>query len=70
VAGERYKRILDGSKTQEIQNWYQRRNLYLVCKREIDERLFSGELVDDLMFAFHLAAPFYHYLQKARASKN
>jgi uncharacterized protein (TIGR02453 family) len=66
VAGEKYKRILDESKTEEIQDWYQRRNLYLVCNREFDDRLFGAELVDDLMFAFHLAAPFYHYLWKAR----
>lgn len=66
VAGEKYKRILDESKSEEIQNWYQRRNLYLVCNREIDDSLFSGELVDDLIFAFHLAALFYRYLWEAR----
>ncbi|MBL7073807.1 DUF2461 domain-containing protein [candidate division KSB1 bacterium] len=66
VEGEKYRRILDDNKPEEIQNWYQRRNLYLVCNRKIDNCLFSRELVGDLMFGFGLVSPFYHYLWKLK----
>ncbi len=70
VEGEEYKRILDENKPGEVQNWYQRRNLYLVCNRKVDNRLFSRELIDDLIFGFGLLAPFYHYLWRIKFGGN
>ena len=64
LEGEKYKRIIDKSKPEIIQHWYQRKNMYLVCNRKIDETLFSGRLADDLIFGFNMIAPLYHYLQK------
>ena len=64
LEGEKYKRIIDKSKPEKIQDWYQRKNMYLVCNRKIDDKLFSSELTDDLMSGFGLIAPFYRYLQK------
>ena len=64
IEGDKYKKIFDKNKPKEIQDWYQRRNLYLVCNRKIDDILFSSRLVDDLASDFNLVAPFYHYLQK------
>ncbi len=64
IEGTKYKRIIDKSKPKEIQDWYQRKNLYLVCNSKIDDILFSSKLVDDLVSGFSLAAPLYHYLQK------
>jgi uncharacterized protein (TIGR02453 family) len=64
LEGEKYKRIIDKSKSEKIQTWYQRKNMYLVCNRKIDDTLFSKKLVDDLMYGFGLIAPLYHYLQK------
>ncbi len=69
VEGEKYKRRLDESKPEEILNWYQRKNLYLVCNRRIDNRLFSRELLDDLISGFGLIAPFYHYLWKTKVER-
>lgn len=66
VEGEKYKRKLDESKPAEIQDWYQRKNLYLVCNKRIDNRLLSRELLDDLISGFGLIAPFYHYLWKTK----
>jgi hypothetical protein len=48
VKGEKYKKLLDASKPEAIQKWYQRKNLYLVCKRDADQRLFRKELVAEL----------------------
>lgn len=64
LEGEKYKRIIDNSKPEIIQNWYQRKNMYLVCNRKIDDTLFSGKLVDDLIYGFSMIAPFYYYLQQ------
>ena len=64
LEGDKYKKIFDKNKPKEIQDWYQRKNLYLVCNRKIDDILFSSKLVDDLASGFNLVAPFYHYLQK------
>lgn len=64
LEGEKYKRIIDKNKPEEIQDWYQKKNMYLVCNKKIDDRLFSRELVDDLKYGFGLIAPFYRYLQR------
>ncbi len=66
LEGDKYKRIIDKSKPEKIQDWYQRKNMYLVCNRKIDNVLFSSKLVDDLIYGFGLIAPFYHYLQKIK----
>ncbi|MFC1793700.1 DUF2461 domain-containing protein [Planctomycetota bacterium] len=64
LEGDKYKITINKSKPEKIQHWYQRKNMYLVCNRKIDDTLFSSKLVDDLMYGFGLIAPFYHYLQK------
>ena len=64
LEGEKYKRIIDKNKPEKIQYWYQRKNMYLVCNRKIDDTLFSSKLVDDLNYGFGLIAPFYHFLQR------
>jgi uncharacterized protein (TIGR02453 family) len=66
LQGELYKRIFDRNKPSHIQEWYQRRNLYLICNREIDQLLFSPKLVDDLRFAFKLLEPLYHFLWRLK----
>jgi uncharacterized protein (TIGR02453 family) len=64
IEGEKYKKIFDETKPKEIQDWYQRRNLYLVCNRQIDGDFFSVKLVDNLLSGFKMVSPFYHYLLK------
>ncbi len=66
VEGELYKKLIDSSKPEEMQVWYQRKNLYLVCNREIGGSLFSGNLIDELVAGFNLLARFYHFLMKLR----
>jgi uncharacterized protein (TIGR02453 family) len=66
VEGDKYKRILDKEKTEDINEWYQRKNLYLVCNKEIDNLLFSKELVDKLIADFSLVKDFYTYLNQLK----
>ncbi len=62
VEGEKYKRLLSNDLPAAMQDWYQRKNLYLVCNSEIDDALFSKELVNNIKSGFTLIAPFYNYL--------
>ncbi|MBN2591679.1 MAG: DUF2461 domain-containing protein [Sedimentisphaerales bacterium] len=64
LKGENYKRIIDNSKPKEIQDWYQKKSMYLVCERKIDKALFSRKLVSDLKKGFDMLGPVYRYLQK------
>ncbi len=62
LEGDMYKRIFDDSKPPEIQEWYQRKSFYLMCQRKHDDRLFSAELVDELIAGFKMTKPLYDYL--------
>ena len=66
LEGAKYKRVFNKTKPKEIQHWYQRKNMYVVCNRKIDDTLFSSNLLDDLIYGFNLIAPLYHYLQKIK----
>lgn len=66
VEGEKYKRILNDNIPEEFQDWYQRKNLYLVCNRKTDNRLFSRKLLNNLISDFGLITPFYHYLWRLK----
>jgi uncharacterized protein (TIGR02453 family) len=66
IEGDKYKRILDKNKPEDILDWYQRKNLYLVCNKHIDDTLFSNQLVDELKSNFSLVSDFYHYLYKIK----
>lgn len=62
VEGDLYKKRVPSAHPPEIQEWYQRKNLYVVCNREPDALLFSEELSAELSAAFQRVAPLYHYL--------
>jgi len=69
IEGERYVRIMDKSKSSEVLNWYQQKNLYFVCNRNIDKLLFSSGLVENLLSSFSLLEPLYQYLLKVRENE-
>ena len=66
LEGEKYKRIIDNTKPKQIQDWYQRKNMYLVCNRKIDDTLFGHKLVGDLVAGYKMTTPLYHYFQKIK----
>lgn len=66
MEGEKHKRVLNSGISEEMQEWYQRKNLYLVCNKEIEECFFRKELADDLISGFRLLAPHYHYLWRLK----
>lgn len=61
LEGERYKRILNQQISEELREWYQRKDLYFIAEKPVDELLFSPMLVDELRNAFMLMKPIYDY---------
>jgi len=62
LEGEKYKRILNESVPDDIQEWYQRKSFYLVSNRKADSILFQRKLIDELIFGFGILASLYQYL--------
>lgn len=64
IEGEQYKRPLKTDIPTEVQNWYNRKSLYLVSNHQIVEDCIDKKLIKDLQHDFEMIAPFYHYLRK------
>jgi uncharacterized protein (TIGR02453 family) len=62
LEGDTYKRTLLPSLPKALQPWYQKKDLYLICNKKADSRLFDSELVGDLKEDFTMLSGFYHYL--------
>ena len=66
LQGEKYKRIIDPSKTGVILDWYQRKSFYVVCSKSMDRNFFSPELAGVLSGAFMSLKPLYDFFWKAK----
>lgn len=66
LEGEKYKKVLDKSKSPEILEWYQRKNIYFMCTKKINEKLFDSELLDEIIRGFDIMKPFYEFLWKLK----
>lgn len=62
LEGDKYKKPLAVDKTPEILEWYQRKNLYLVCNRQKDEHIFSRNIVKELADGFCMLKGLYNCL--------
>jgi len=62
IEGQAYKRTLNPAIPGELQPIYQKKELYLVANRGIDDVLFSEALVSDLEVCFGKLSGFYHFL--------
>ena len=62
LEGEKYKRLIANDHPQEINDWYQFKNFFLTSKRDIDNLLFSQQLVDAMIASFKTISPLYRYL--------
>jgi len=66
VEGERYKRPLNTALPDDLQRWHGLRNLYFICNRVPDGRLFSRGILEDLRVGFGRLSPLYHLLWRLR----
>ena len=64
IEGEEYKRPLKADTSTELQDWYNRKNFYLVSNKQIEGSNINENLISDLVYGFEIMAPFYHYLCK------
>ena len=62
IEGDMYKKRIPNNLPEELQVWYQRKNIYLVCNRKIDDDLFSDTIFFTLQKEFERLAPFYYFL--------
>ncbi len=67
IEGEKYKRPLKPDVPADLQEWYNRKSLYLASNHQIHENCIGKRLITDLQEGFVLIAPFYHYLCKVGA---
>jgi uncharacterized protein (TIGR02453 family) len=66
LEGEKYKKTLDKTKSPDILDWYQRKDIYFMCTKKINEKLFSSGLVDEITTCFDIMKPFYEFLWKLK----
>lgn len=69
MEGEKYKRIMNPELSDKLNDWYQRKEIYLTCNRQIDEQLFSSRLVDNISEGFRLIEPIYGFFMSLRDKK-
>ena len=62
IGGEKFKRTRDKDVPEDLREWYERKDLYLYCHREMDDLIFTPELIDFLYRKFLLISPLYNYL--------
>jgi len=68
LEGRRYKRLALSNVPDDIRTWYERRNMYLICRCKPDDMLFSKSLVPFLGKRFEAMAPLYHFLMDLNGS--
>ncbi|MFH1188582.1 MAG: DUF2461 domain-containing protein [bacterium] len=61
IEGEKYKRHISNNLPENFQEWYQRRNIYLVCNKKNDMVLESSELSTKLICGFRALKNIYYY---------
>lgn len=67
--GEMYKRKIDNPLPEDLQDWFQRKNLYFMKTCSIDDNIFSHGIVKVLQRDFTLLMPFYRFLAEAIAGR-
>ncbi|MBN2781020.1 MAG: DUF2461 domain-containing protein [Candidatus Marinimicrobia bacterium] len=70
LEGSLYKRRIASGLPEDIQDWYQRKNMYLICRCEPDKLFFSEALVAHLGRRFTELAPLYHYWMESSLLKS
>lgn len=64
IEGDQYKRPIKVDIPKELQDWYNRKSLYLVSNHPIDKFGIHKTLINDLQRDFQMVAPLYHFLCK------
>ena len=66
VEGEMYKRRIENDLPDNLQGWFQRRNLYLIKSAPVDDLLFTGKISVLIQKEFAVLSPFYNFLWRTK----
>lgn len=66
VEGEAYKRKIENSLPESLQEWYQKKNLYLMRTCDIGDEIFSGEIASILTAGFRSLEELYNFLWRIK----
>lgn len=69
LQGEEYKRR-KGEPPAPLDQWYNRKMVDLCCYREVDQRLYSPELAQEVLEGFEWLLPYYHYFSNLYYREN
>lgn len=61
LKGDMYIKTFNYFLPAEIKTWYQRKNMYLICKRPVEDILFSSDLINYISKGFEQLIPLYNY---------
>ncbi|ACH40586.1 protein of unknown function DUF2461 [Citrifermentans bemidjiense Bem] len=67
IEGDRYKRPLKPGIPAELNDWYNRKSIYLASNQPVTDSFIDKTLISDLVSGFGTIAPLYHYLCKVAA---
>jgi uncharacterized protein (TIGR02453 family) len=62
VEGETYKRKIENKLPEKLQEWYQKKNLYLMTEHDIGKELFNGDIAATLESDFKSLEKLYKFL--------
>lgn len=66
MEGDKYKKILDKGKPDNILDWYQRKNIYFMHTEQINKKVFSSDLAGEITNGFEIMKPFYLFLWRLK----
>ena len=65
LEGDLYKRNRYQGAEEKVANWYNRKNVYLICHSENINEIFSDQFVCRLKEGYETLAPIYHFFTEA-----
>lgn len=69
IEGDMYKKPQDPSLSEELRQWYDRKNIYLVHNESDVSKLFTPDIADEVLHGFKLLEPIYRYLCQVEERK-
>lgn len=66
LEGESYKRSLNNDIDEKYRAWYQKKEIYFVCDKGLNDTLLGGDLTQELINGFKLLQPVYEFLLSLR----
>ncbi|MBN1969320.1 MAG: DUF2461 domain-containing protein [Candidatus Delongbacteria bacterium] len=61
IAGDKYKRALNNDHSEELNQWYQRKELYFISTKENDETLLSRDISEYIKDSLLVLKPIYDF---------